>query len=281
MPNLDSPLAVAAAISQSVFLLLGLAVLLRLGWRRRTAGPAAVRLPRWEILGFDFALATFLILVGGVGGQIAFMVAFAGKFDPDTELVWAGAAFQAGLAAGILLSRRHFRRRPPTLNSESAPRLRGMAIIRAGIGTFLAALPIVTLANLPWIEALERFGFDTTKQPLVDLFARTDSVALIASMIALATFSAPIVEETIFRGGLFRFLRLRTPRWVALAVPAMVFGSVHGSLVAFLPLAVLGLIFALAYERTGSIGVPMIAHGLFNLNTLWVLLSGAVPDVGS
>ena len=39
-------------------------------------------------------------------------------------------------------------------------------------------------------------------------------------------------------------------------------------------MAVLGIIFSLAYERTGRITVPIIAHGLFNLNTIVLILSG-------
>ena len=56
-------------------------------------------------------------------------------------------------------------------------------------------------------------------------------------------------------------------------------------LIAFLPgkafkmlgliAAALGIVFSLAYERTGTIGTAIVAHGAFNLNNLLVLLSGA------
>ena len=36
----------------------------------------------------------------------------------------------------------------------------------------------------------------------------------------------------------------------------------------------LAIVFALAYERTGKILVPMIAHGLFNLNTVLLVFAG-------
>jgi membrane protease YdiL (CAAX protease family) len=39
-------------------------------------------------------------------------------------------------------------------------------------------------------------------------------------------------------------------------------------------LFVLGLLFAAAYERTGRVAVPMLAHAFFNLNTLLLVLSG-------
>jgi membrane protease YdiL (CAAX protease family) len=37
---------------------------------------------------------------------------------------------------------------------------------------------------------------------------------------------------------------------------------------------VLGMILALAYEATGSIRVAIVAHALFNLNTVLIVLSG-------
>jgi membrane protease YdiL (CAAX protease family) len=39
-------------------------------------------------------------------------------------------------------------------------------------------------------------------------------------------------------------------------------------------LVALGIIFSLAYERTGRIGTTIIAHGLFNLNTIILILCG-------
>lgn len=38
----------------------------------------------------------------------------------------------------------------------------------------------------------------------------------------------------------------------------------------------LAVIFSLAYERTGHIGTPIVAHALFNLNTVLLILSGIV-----
>jgi uncharacterized protein len=44
------------------------------------------------------------------------------------------------------------------------------------------------------------------------------------------------------------------------------------------PLLALAVIFSLAYERTGHIGTPIVAHALFNLNTVALILSG-VGDI--
>ena len=52
------------------------------------------------------------------------------------------------------------------------------------------------------------------------------------------------------------------------------FGAAHANWASFVPLAVLGVVLALAYEATGDIRVPIVAHGLFNLNTILIVLSG-------
>ena len=85
---------------------------------------------------------------------------------------------------------------------------------------------------------------------------------------------APLTEELIFRAGLFRYLRTRVPRWIALLAPATIFAALHSNLVAFVPLLLLGVLFSLAYERTGRISVTIVAHSLFNLHTILLILAG-------
>ena len=104
------------------------------------------------------------------------------------------------------------------------------------------------------------------------------------------------MEEIVFRAGLFRYLRTLLPRlsaqiqeqapgetpWFgrrvarvsALVLPAALFGAAHGSLTFFPPLLALGIVFSLAYERTGRIGTTIVAHCLFNLNTILLVFSG-------
>jgi membrane protease YdiL (CAAX protease family) len=85
---------------------------------------------------------------------------------------------------------------------------------------------------------------------------------------------APLGEELLFRAGLFRISRRYLPRWAALLLSALAFASLHLSTVHFVPLTVLGVVFGIAYERSGSLLVPVIAHGLFNLNSILLILAG-------
>ena len=135
-------------------------------------------------------------------------------------------------------------------------------------------LPSLAVVGLLWQNILNALGVVIEQQDLIDIFAEEESPALLILMTLLAITLAPITEELIFRGGIFRYMRTRTPRWVALLVPALLFGALHANLASFVPLVALGIILSLAYERTGSIIVPIVAHGLFNLNTILLILGG-------
>jgi membrane protease YdiL (CAAX protease family) len=136
-------------------------------------------------------------------------------------------------------------------------------------------MPLAGGAAIVWERLLQTMGLPTERQELVDMFLQSRSPALLGFLIALALVVAPIAEELVFRVGIFRFLRTRTPRWVALGVSAGLFALLHGNWMGALPLFLLGLVFAISYERTGRMAVPMLAHALFNLNSLLLVLSGA------
>jgi membrane protease YdiL (CAAX protease family) len=160
----------------------------------------------------------------------------------------------------------------------SGPAVPTAALVPAAGATFLILLPLITATSLGWQFVLARLGLEAVPQDLVGMFLSVDSPLLLAAMILLATVVAPVSEELVFRAGLFRYLRGRVPRWAALVLPAMLFAALHANLASFVPLTVLGMLFALAYERTGRIAVPIVAHGLFNLNTIMLLFAGVGPS---
>ncbi len=140
--------------------------------------------------------------------------------------------------------------------------------------TVLVALPILILVSLGWTALLRACGLPDEPQDLIALFTQTKSALVVAGMLVVACVLAPIYEELLFRAGLYRFVRQKLGRTSALLISGFSFGALHANWAGFLPLAVLGMLLALVYEATGSIRVAIIAHGLFNLNTIIILLSG-------
>ena len=71
---------------------------------------------------------------------------------------------------------------------------------------------------------------------------------------------APVVEEIIFRGFIFAGLRTRYGWVKAALISSALFSVIHFQPTAFLPIMVLGMIFAYLYQRSGSIWPAIIMH---------------------
>ena len=267
MPPLPAQIAVGFELA---FILSGAWLLWRLvlSPQARRERPAA-KLSAWEISLADFLLFLWFVIIGGLAAMFA-----AGQLlkttaaDADSRLIFAGSAFHFGMLGGMAIFRLFVRRPKPT-----AP-LVTLHPALSGAATFLISLPVVALVSVVWQALLQACGIAAEKQDLIDLFANAKSPGLLSFLIALAVFIAPVTEELLFRAGIFRYARTRLPRWAALLLPACLFGALHANLFSFAPLVTLGIIFSLAYERTGRIGTTMVAHGLFNLNTVMLVLSG-------
>lgn len=92
--------------------------------------------------------------------------------------------------------------------------------------------------------------------------------------------AAPIGEEVIYRGILYKPLRNRLGVWKAIVISAAVFAVMHNllSFTLFLPWTQFagGLIFAYAYEKTDSLLYPVLYHACGNalLFVAYALLLG-------
>jgi ABC-2 type transport system permease protein len=82
-------------------------------------------------------------------------------------------------------------------------------------------------------------------------------------MLALAVLAAPLCEEFIFRGLIFGGLRRSMGALPAMLVSAAIFAIVHPP-ASMLPVFVLGLCTAWAYERSRQLLAPMLVHALYN-----------------
>jgi membrane protease YdiL (CAAX protease family) len=238
---------------------------------RRQAQRQAAAMPAWPLGATGFILFLLLIVLCGciVQGATALIVRFL-SLSPTGAMIVVGGSLHAGMLLGIILFKLCFERhsaRPAA--APSWPRRAAQ-----GLATYMIALPLIAATAVIWQQLLQHCGVKLEEQELIGIFARSKSPRLIGAMIFLGCLVAPITEELIFRGGLFRYARTRTPRWIALLVPAVLFAALHQNLASFAPLMVLGIVFSLAYERTDDIVVPIIAHGLFNLNTFLLIFAG-------
>ncbi|MEK6701241.1 MAG: CPBP family intramembrane glutamic endopeptidase, partial [Planctomycetota bacterium] len=155
--------------------------------------------------------------------------------------------------------------------------------IGAGIVGYLAGIPIflffvvLSLILTAVRAAMRAQGGDTPdmgpiENPVFDL-ASSKGIGLVL-LFTLATIWAPIVEEAVFRGSLYR--HLRSWLWIPVAAlgSALVFGLVHGyDWVMLGPVIGLGLNFALMREWRGSLIAPMTAHCMHNAMSLTFVIT--------
>ena len=242
-------------------------------WRARPSG-----LPRWDVPLGDTLLVCWVaavtvffgsLLAGSTARQLGLTVT-----DGWTSVL-SVLGFQGSLVVVFALFTLYKRSvgRPLPAVGVSPPASCSDRIL-LGAAVFCVAMPFVIATSFASTAAMNALGLPIKQQDLAGLFATTDSPLLLLALTAMGIVVAPLGEELLFRAGLFRILGRFLPHWVALVLSALAFATLHWSAIHFVPLTVLGIIFALAYEKSGSLLVPVIAHGLFNLNSIVALLAG-------
>jgi membrane protease YdiL (CAAX protease family) len=247
--------------------------------------------------GIGLSFAAIAVYLGGqlllqlaIGfGLVGTGVVGPDLFDPDgagaglLALVVASQVIGLALAIGFVRWQRvPFR---PLIGSvRPLGRLLGQ-----GIGLGFAAIAGSTLI-VSILVALS--GSDATPDQVLTGDIAETPLQLILAIIA-AVVLAPLAEEFLFRGLLHRSLRRRLALVPATALSSVLFAVVHIDVVVSQPLALVGLVFvgvvlAIAYERTGSLVVPTIIHAVHNAVTIVaVVVSGrfdldlAVPTLGA
>lgn len=235
----------------------------------------------WNIRNVDFALFLVTLVLWFVLSGTAIVQVFRWLNGDDSPpgagvMVIGGFVLQAGMLYLFMRFRFHYRN--PN-EGPLSPRIipLGQSIL-VGLFYFLASLPVVYGVGAVWNKVLETLrdrGYDINLplQDAVILFQETQNPFTFFGLILLAVVVAPVVEETVFRAGIFRFFKGRAPLIVALFISGVFFGLVHGNLQSLPGLIAVGMCLGLAYELSGSLRVPIFFHAFFNLNSIiWILV---------
>jgi membrane protease YdiL (CAAX protease family) len=211
-----------------LMLALGVVGLLR---ERQRGGPSRVnRMPPWNISLVEFAFLVCFALLMGFACQIVAAV-FLKIFIPEADLrqQWllpiAGGALQLGVLGSLLVGLKRFQSFRGLKLSPG--RLSPVATVLVGVHYFLTALPLLLLGGAFWM-ALQwvlqtHFGVaELPPQAILDEFTGGLSPRLLA-MIFLAVVMAPLAEELLFRGVLYRYLRTRIGLAMATTLSALGF----------------------------------------------------------
>lgn len=129
---------------------------------------------------------------------------------------------------------------------------------------------------------LQQYGYIAWAENLVGSDSMQDAVKLLregndALTVSLMAFSAaivaPIAEEVIFRGYLYPVAKHFAGRPIAIIATSLIFAAGHGNVPLLLPLFLLGILMACAYEWTGSLWAAISIHFFFNAATVSLQLA--------
>jgi uncharacterized protein len=215
---------------------------------------------RWPaffaLLGFVLALTAALVLAILVSTAASIIT---GTADPDDAGVTLAATLlqdAAFVLSAIWLARQVSRPRARDFGLRPAPLRRAVA------------WTLVLGAGFYAISALYSALLDPeAEQQTLDTLGVDEGVGFLIASAVVVVVLAPFAEEFLFRGFMYRALRNRLRPIVAAIAIGAIFGSIHYSgpeTLELIPLlALLGFVFCVLYERTGSL-YPAIALHAFN-----------------
>jgi membrane protease YdiL (CAAX protease family) len=216
--------------------------------------------PRWPAwyaaVGFLVALVGTLVAVGIVATATG---ATSGEDNPTFTIV--ATLMQSIIFVGTAVLFASFTRKPEPWHFGLRRTRFWPAVGWAALGlfSFYVFAAVYTAAVQP----------DAEQTVAQDLGADEGTFGLIAAGF-MVTCVAPFAEELFFRGFFYRALRTRYSMLVAAAIDGALFGIIHydfssaDALLILPPLAVLGFVFCLVYERTGSLYPVIALHAINN-----------------
>lgn len=138
-----------------------------------------------------------------------------------------------------------------------------MATMAGLVATFIAAM-----IGLIW--ALGALGLPAVLAPISSTPAPSDPlfIATVLGSVALT----PVAEEILFRGVLYQSLRKRGGVAFGVAVSALLFAAMHLRPAAAPELFVLGVLLAIAFERTRSLYPSILLHAAYNAMVIMLAL---------
>jgi membrane protease YdiL (CAAX protease family) len=216
----------------------------------------APRWPAWYAgVGFLVALIGTLIAVGVVAAATG-----SGTDDEDPAFTIIATLMQSLIFIGTAVLFASFTRKPQPwhFGLRRVPFWPALGWAALGMVSFYVLAAVYTALVSP----------DAEQTVAQDLGADQGTFGLIAAGFMVICV-APFAEEFFFRGFFYKALRSKYSVIVAALIDGALFGVIHydfsgaDALLILPPLAVLGFLFCLVYEKTGSLW-PVIGLHAFN-----------------
>jgi membrane protease YdiL (CAAX protease family) len=158
--------------------------------------------------------------------------------------------------------------------------------IAVGAGLGLVVRIVAGIASAAIVAVLQRATHESVSLP--EQVCATMSGGTIALFALYAVLIAPVTEEFVFRGLLYRSIRDRIGVAAGAIISAIAFGLIHyipgnpwRDVVSLqLTMVVTGVGLALIYERRGTIVADIAGHAAFNLLAVILIATGSAVVPG-
>lgn len=234
----------------------------RYGKKKEMPGPEQLGKMLWDI--FYPMLAHFLCMmaVSFLGVLIAGTI-WGGAGSDFMEVVerfpWLSSVFSAVTAVAVtallwkyfLLDERKFG------GAHKFGWLSGLSCAAAAVGV-----------GAVWSKAITASGIREFFQRYAEISENSYENQNWLVLVICIGILASAGEELVFRGFIYRRAKNYFGVGWAVGISAALFGIYHGNMVQFLYAVVMGILFALLYEKTGTLLAPVIAHAAANIFTV-------------
>ena len=149
------------------------------------------------------------------------------------------------------------------LRRDFSVRFRPIDLIGVPIGVVLQ-LAVMPLVYWPLDQAWPAtFSREQLEKPARELWSGAQGFGVVLILL-VAVVGAPLVEELVYRG-LLQQTFVRCTGWISgLLLVSVWFAAIHFQPAQLVGLFVVGLAFGVCGQRTGRLGMPILAHLAFN-----------------
>ncbi|MGI1658619.1 MAG: lysostaphin resistance A-like protein [Desulfitobacterium sp.] len=140
------------------------------------------------------------------------------------------------------------------------------------LGRVVALYILTWIVNIIYAAYLFERGFTP---PDTDVYSKLLGNATLITFclnLILAGMLAPILEETMFRGIIYKSLNSYMGKWTAAAISAAIFSGLHLQSYGFIPRFVLGMVLASLVMKYNSIKPAVALHALNNIVALLLVV---------
>lgn len=209
------------------------------------------------------AIASDALMLGAAAVMTMIAALFYGKVGPR----WAAAAEEAGAAEP-----------DPNPPVPVAPRATTPGAVAGTVALGIVAALGGSMVLGLLFELLGLFVQEQARVLEIVEGARGNGPGAEAIMLVVAALVlAPMTEEWLFRGLLFRRVAARSGRGLAYAISALAFAAIHDNPAGFVIYLWLGVVFAMVLERTGRLWAAVAVHMGNNAYVLVMLFTGGAP----